>query len=139
MKKVIIGLLVVGVAIGGYYAYESQKSSETAADVPTDYQISAEMLMSEFEKSSDVANTKYNNTTVEISGIIADIGINGEKVDVSFELDDPMSNINVQLISNMKNNISIEVGKKVTLKGIFVGYNEELGIDVEFKEGVILN
>lgn len=138
MKKVIIILLLLGIAVGGYVFYFANKPTETAADKPSAYVVSATQLIEEFEQDEVSANNKYNNTTIEINGTIADIQINGENVDVTFELEDDFSNLNVQLISEMKSDLRLELGKPVKLKAEYVGVNTDLGIDVEFKQGIIL-
>lgn len=139
MKKIIIVLLVIGAGIGIYYFQVIDKDTETAAEKSIDYKVNVIDMLSEFEQDTESANTKYNNKTIEISGIVSEIEMNGENIDVLFESDESMSTINVQLIPDMKKNSSIESGKAATVKGIYVGFNEELGIDIELNQGVILN
>ena len=139
MKKALILVILLGVCVGGYIYYDSNRPVETAADKSSDYVISASALMLEFEEDEISANKKYNNTTIEVSGVVSDIQINGENVDVSFELDDDFSNLNIQLIPEMQTDLSLEVGKLARLKAEFVGVNTDLGIDIELNQGIILN
>ena len=139
MKKIIILIVLIGAALGGYFFFDSQKPPETAADKSSDFTMTASSLISDFEENVTTAHTKYNNKTIEVSGTISEIELNGENVDVIIKTEDPMSNVNIQLTSSMQNEVSIKVGEAAKLKGIYRGVNDELGIDVELNEGIIIN
>lgn len=127
-------------AVAGIYAYyEMDKDAETAADKSSDYTLTADEVMSQFESDVEAAHAKFNNKTIEISGVISEIEFNDNRVDVVLETEDPMSNINIQLIPVEEKSTFIKVGDSTTLKAFYQGVNEELGIDVELNQGVKLN
>jgi hypothetical protein len=146
MKKKIIWGIVIVVLIGGsiaaYYAYsEFNRKNLTAADKKTDFKVEANVIMNEFIEDKSAAEKKYDGKTIEISGTVVAIELNGGK-DISVSLqtnatDDigiPLS-VKVMLIPEMDEEIkNLKEGDKVTLKGLYKGMNT----DIEFNRGIIL-
>ncbi len=144
-KKIIWAVVLVGLCVGAYFFYygysEFNRVPETAADKETDLKVEAEALMDEFIKDQDSAEKKYGKKTIEITGTILAIEINGsEDISVSLKTnatDDigiPLS-VKVMLTPDMESKAkSLKEGDKITLKGLYTGMNT----DIEFNRGIII-
>jgi preprotein translocase subunit YajC len=117
MKKRVFILLftIVTVSIAIYfYIYKEHRK---IADETSEYVISAANFENEFAKNDSLANLKYLDKTVEIKGTITAIEpeskalIIDEKVFATF--DDVFPN-------------DLKIGKILTVKGRFVGYDDLL-------------
>jgi hypothetical protein len=144
-KKIIWGsiiVLLIGGSIAAWYAYgEFNRKPETAADKETDMKVEATAIMNEFMKDQKSAETKYAKKTIEISGKVSAVEING-KDDISVSLytdatDDlgiPMS-VKVMLTPDQESGAKkLKEGDKITLKGLYTGMNT----DIEFNRGIII-
>ena len=144
-KKIVWAVVLVGLCVGAYFLYygysEFNRVPETAADKETDMKVEAEALMDEFIKDQASAEKKYGKKTIEITGTIVAIEINGSD-DISISLktnatDDigiPLS-VKVMLTPDMETKVkSLKQGDKITLKGLYTGMNT----DIEFNRGIII-
>lgn len=139
MKKSIylfLALIVIIVSIVAYF--QLNKSPETAEEKKSDYKVSVIDFEKEFIQDVVAGNTKYLNKTVEITGIVSEININGENTDVVLQCEDPLSTINVQLAPLSNADLSLTVGKEATLKALYVGVLSDLGMNIEFNNGVVI-
>lgn len=135
MKKkiVIIGILIALVAAA--YAYnEYTRKPAQASQLPTDFTMTAEALMNEFA-DEEAATKKYENKTIEVSGVIETVAKNEKSYDVSLTTSDPMSLVTVKLVPEENEAAStLKAGDKVKLKGIC---NGKLS-DIELNKGSIV-
>lgn len=146
MKKKIIWIIVIVMVIVGsiaaWYAWsEYERKPETAADKETDMEVEAGAIMDEFLKDQGAAEKKYANKTIEITGKVGSVEINGaDDITVSLQTnatDDlgiPLS-VKVMLTPDQKDGAEkLKEGDKVTLKGLYTGMNT----DIEFNRGIII-
>ena len=134
-KKIIFTILILGLATAAYLYYEYTRKPATAADLSTDFTVTAEGLLTEFG-DEEVATKKYQDKTVEVSGIIEAVAKNNKCYDVSLTTSDPMTLITVQLVPEENEAAQkLKTGDKVTLKGIC---NGKLS-DIELNKGSIIS
>ena len=115
MRKIIffiIGVLLIGAAIGYFYLYQDHRniSQEEAS-----FELSAQNLADEFKNDAVSANTKYLNQTIEVKGIVKEV------TDSTLLLE---SGVFCSL--NEKANESLK-GKEITIKGRCIGFVELFG------------
>jgi len=117
MKKKI-GIIFLFIALIGsfiyFYAYKNHRdiSSEKAQ-----YTIKINDLQVDFTKNDSLANSKYQDKTIQVSGNITSI----EKESKGIVLDD-------KLFGTFKDSIpnSLVKGNLITIKGRFIGYDDLL-------------
>ncbi|MFT6748567.1 MAG: hypothetical protein ACI9XR_000003 [Flavobacterium sp.] len=125
--KIKIGLIFLLIALTGsfiyFYAYKNHRdiSSEEAQ-----YTIKISDLQVDFTKNESLANSKYQDKTIQVSGKITSI----EKESRGIVLDD-------KLFGTFKDSIPNNLVKEnlVTIKGRFIGYDDLLE---EFKVDQII-
>ena len=144
-KKIIWGIVIVGLGVGAYFAYyafsEFNRVPKTAEDLATDMKVDAETVMQEFIKDVDAASKKYNETVIEISGTIVEMQTEDEN-DLSVSLETTATDdlgigrsVRVTMIPKMADVLKkYKSGEKITAKGIFNGFD----IDLVFNMGVIV-
>lgn len=114
MKKWIILLLVIviGAIIGYNYIYQDHRDieSETA-----EYVISADEIALEFSNDATVAEQKFLNKTIEVSGTITEVN------DSDMTLDDKVFG---QFLNSSKRDVKLDT--QVKIKGRVIGYDELL-------------
>jgi hypothetical protein len=116
-----IALLLIIVAIIGWYIYN--KPHQGIAGSKTDITIKAGDLYKDFERNEAVANKKYLNKIIEVTGNIAEVqDVNGTSV-ILLEAENEAGGISCQL-TNDENNKKILEKKpsEVTVKGKCSGF-----------------
>ena len=134
MKKYILIVILIALVLGVVYGFMlyNKPHRDIAAEKPT-FNMSADELLTAFSENEKQAFEKFNEQVVAFNGNLGDVTTNNEGVHyaiikgqdglVNCELDDNAFNI----LQNLdKNSI-------VTLKGLFVGYDELLG-EIQFKK-----
>ncbi|MBX7094074.1 MAG: OB-fold putative lipoprotein [Flavobacteriales bacterium] len=137
MKKIILLLVLAGVAIGAWYAYsEWNRKPATAADAATDFKVTAVDLMNEFNADETAATKKYLEKMLEVKGIVAEVSPNDKNYDVLLETDDLMGGVNCHLVPEQSEKAkSLHPGDEITVKG---KCNGKL-TDIELNVGIILD
>ena len=136
-KKVIIVLVLVAVAIGGWYGYnEYNRKNKDLAEVDTKITVAAGTLVTDFEKDSATANQKYLGAIIGVTGTVKSI----EKEDGgTVVLSEPgaMSSVRCSMdTTHLAELNTIKVGQQVQVKGACTGYQpDEMGLGAD----VILN
>ena len=124
MKKIIVLLVLVAVAAGGYYAYsEFNRTTEVISDVKPDMSISASDLIAAFDADETAANATYLDKTVEVTGTVVSIENVADTA------------VTVYLEGTMLNSVACDMdtrtwesrwapieGEEITIKGICTGY-----------------
>jgi hypothetical protein len=119
-KKTLLAFSFI-VAIVCWVYFYTYKAHRDISSEKADYVVTIAGLESEFESNDSLAYAKYQDKTIELTATISVIDLAskgillGEKVFATFKDDLP------------KNIVS---GKRLTIKGRFLGYDELLG---EFK------
>jgi hypothetical protein len=129
-KMMVILLLILTFFTAIYfYIYKSHRniSKENAA-----FTVNAAHIINEFSEDFEVANQKYADQTIEISGYISDLNLDQKVL---------MLNESITFLG-IDNFESLEANQKITIKGRLVGYDElieEIIVDqsiVSNKEGL---
>lgn len=138
-KFIYIGLILVA-TLTVYIYSEYNKVPETAEDKKSDYALSVTEFVHEFITDATVADSKYKNKTVELTGVVKEINLNGDNTDVLLETNDDMINVNIQLTpTNKTQDFSLKVGNEATFKALYVGVLTDFGIDIELNQATVLN
>lgn len=134
-KKIIIGILLLGV-IGAFVGYKIyNKPHIDVSEVVADITISSNKILEEFTADEAKANSKYLEKIVAVSGEIAEIKIEKEKGIITLKTNDDFSSILCHLsIDATKKMNSLKVGQTITLKGICTGFlMDVILVKAEFK------
>ena len=118
-KKIIASILLLGI-IGagiGYYMYSKPLASINS--MKTDHQISSTDLLEVFEDDETVANEKYLDKVIEVTGTVIKAETLNGTTSIYLSTENDLSNIICQL---EKEDDSIKKGQEVTIKGICTGY-----------------
>ena len=121
MKKFILIVLVVLLAIASGLYFYMYKNHRDIASEEASFSIAVKDLESEFIQNDSLANKKYLDKTIEVYGKITSMDATTKII----VLDDKMEGTSQQSISQ-----GLTVGKQVKMKGRFIGYDDLLG---EFK------
>ena len=125
MKKllyILITLLVIAV-IGYFILLNLPKASSKNKDAS--FKIEAADLYNEFQANEVLANKKYSEKTIEISGSIMDLEIDKQGASVLYiDADAGINGLMCTMEMNQK--AEFEVGQKVVLKGLCSGYLQGL-------------
>ena len=113
MKKkilILLGILGIGAIIGYNYIYKDHRniSNETAK-----YSVAASNLVQDFSKDASVAQQKYLNQTIEVTGTITAKDTN------SVTLDDAV-------FCSLSNPVKVALNRTITIKGRFIGFDDLL-------------
>lgn len=121
MKKSIILLI----AIVGYFGYNYVMApSKDIHSSKADVSIQSAVLWSEFSKNSTVAEKKYTDKVVSITGTITEIVDNGVTID---------NKVFCQLASTK----NLQKAHQITVKGLFIGYDDLFDL-VKLDQGRVL-
>lgn len=124
MKKILIAILVIGIAggVGGYMYYN--KPHKDAGSSASDFKVEAAQLVEEFATDETAANGKYLDKVVEVSGTVRSVQ-DGEDGSVGLMIDtgDPMSVVSCRFDPGEADAArNLEEGSPIAVKGIVNGY-----------------
>jgi DNA/RNA endonuclease YhcR with UshA esterase domain len=116
----ILGVLIIVAAVG-WYMYN--KPHEGVAGVPADVQLTAHDLYDDFQKDENLANKKYLNKVVEVTGKVSDVqNVNGSYIILLSSTSD-MGGVSCQLMKDESNKAkSVKKTDSLTIKGKCSGY-----------------
>lgn len=123
MKKsrIIALFLLVAVIVGiSTYNYVMHGGARDLSEEATNFSVSSKVLAEAFTKNTKLANSKYLEQAVAVSGIVTDANENEITLD------------NGIVCSLKKSDASIKVNQTITIKGRVVGYDdlmEEIKLD----------
>ncbi len=121
-KSRIIALFLLVAAIVGVstYNYVMHGGARDLSEEATNFSVSSKVLADAFTKNTALANTKYLEKAVAVSGIVTDAKAKEITLD------------NGIVCSLKKSDASIKVNQAITIKGRVVGYDdlmEEIKLD----------
>ncbi len=123
MKKAILIILLLGLAIGGgvgYYLWNKPHKDMSKADAA--YALDANQLFSDFESDEAAANEKYLGKVIAVSGTVFQV-LPGDKTTVVLETENGIFGVKCELDPFCKVSFpDYKVGETVTLKGECTGY-----------------
>jgi len=134
-QKILLWLLVIGLLgfgiMKGYLYYLKNKPHR---DVTKEQGISvtAEQIFTDFSTNEAVANQKYLNKAIEVTGEVAEVKKNQDNnTVVVLKTSDPIFGVNCTFKEDPGN---IQAGNQITFKGICTGFIS----DVVINEGVLV-
>ena len=121
-KKVIIFFFLLLIVVIGTCLYTYKAHRDIAAEKGS-YTIAATEIFSEFQTNEKVANAKYLDKTIEVTGDLSNIDVTTKSIV-----------INDKLFATFKDGIpkTLQPNSKIKIKGRFIGYDalvEELKMD----------
>ena len=127
----IIVVLIICAAVG-WYLYN--KPHKGVADIETDIRITASNLYNDFQHDETLANKKYLNKVIEVTGNVSEVQNVNESQIILLSSSGDMGGVSCQL-SNDESDKKITVKKSttVTIKGKCSGYL----MDVNFVDCVL--
>ena len=119
MKKILFAIILIAAVGGGaYYFVMNKPHKDVTAEKSID--ISAAQLFAEFTANEQIANTKYLNKAIQVSGIIATIDENQDKQKfIVLKTDDALNGV---MCSMRTNNFSAGNGDIISIKGFCSGF-----------------
>jgi hypothetical protein len=119
MKKLII--LVIACIIGGYFVYKyimtgGERNLETENSA---FVVSSSTIYEEFVKNTELANSKYLNKAIEISGKVTAV-------------ENSLVTLNGKISCLLKTNEKVVLNTSIVIKGRVTGFDdllEELKLD----------
>ncbi len=122
MKKILLGLLVLGLLGAGYGYYMFNKPVASTEGAKASFAVEAPALFSAFEQDEAVANEKYLNQVVEVSGTLGEIktGDAGNPQLVLKAGDDAMFGVICEMESGFDVS-GLQTGRAVKVKGVVSG------------------
>lgn len=116
MKKTILIVLLLAAAItGGYfYLYKGHRSIDSEA---ADFTITIPQIQQEFSANDSLANQKYLDKTIIVSGKVTTVDQQGNSIIIDEKLTATFGTATAADFS---------VGKSVKIKGRFIGYDDLL-------------
>ena len=132
MKKVILSLLVLGIAGAaiGYYMYTKPVAKMKSMSV--DETVTAEQIFTAFEEDEMKANAKYLDKIVVVQGTVIKTSKDVEKATIFLDTGDMLANIMCQM-EDIESGLPSN-GETVSIKGLCTGYLT----DVILIKGIIL-
>lgn len=121
MKKLLylIGVVVIiSIGFGVVMYYEPVKSIKKHKSA---YQITSENLVNEYESDEALANEKYQNKIVEVSGIVDNINKVEEEITIRLNANNIMSSVLCEMEPEYDIS-SINKGDRIIIKGVCTGY-----------------
>lgn len=113
-KGPIILLVALLIAYVGYnYIYQDHRDIEKET---SQFTITSKALIKEFQKDAPLAETKYLNKTIEVSGSISEINLKDLTLDGYI-----FNNFNINLNRN-----ELQINKTIIIKGRCIGYDDLL-------------
>ena len=136
IKKIIIGIVVLGV-IGAFVGYKMyNKPHVDVAEASADITVSANKILEEFSGNETTANTKYLEKIVAVKGEITEIKIEKEKGIITLKTNDDFGSVLCHLSEESTKKMNrLTVGETIVVKGICTGFL----MDVILVKSEILN
>jgi len=120
VKKIIIVIVIIGLIGGGYAAWEWFKPSKDASG-KSDVTLAATNLVKEYGTDEKVADKKYLDKNIEVSGTVGECTKNQDGgMVVTLDCGDPMSGVQCTMHDK---DVAVTKGQNVTIKGLCSGSN----------------
>ena len=122
-----IAILLIIFASIGWYLYN--KPHQGISNAETDLHITSVDLYNDFQRNETLANQKYLNKIIEVTGNISDVkNVNGSKI-IFLNSNEAMGEVSCKL-SNDDNpkNITAKKSTTITIKGKCTGYTMDVNL-----------
>ncbi len=140
-KYIIWAGLAILLAAGGYAYYEFMRGNPHLKNAKADYTFEAVEIMNVFEQDTALANKKFMDKVIAVTGKVSKTDSNGNPVIIFMQHPEKMSSVKCSMDSVYANEYkNISSGAVVTIKGICAGgevLDFGLGTDVSLKRCVL--
>lgn len=121
-----IAIIILGIS-GIFVAYTMyNKPHKVIAEEPVDYQVSADELFNEFAVNEQAASSKYLDKVILLNGRLKSIGSeNTQLPTIIIEGQEAIANCEMSPEASLFHDS--DLGKNVSVKGLFIGYDDLLG------------
>jgi hypothetical protein len=122
-KKIIIGLIAIGL-IGGALGYALwNKPHQNMAAAKVDLTIEAQTLLTAFENNENEANIRFLDKIIAVKGKVKEVKNENNKVCVILETESMMSGVMCNLDNlTQHTKTTFQVGEEVVFKGVCTGF-----------------
>lgn len=136
-KIKVVSIAAVIMLVGVFVVYKMYNQPHVnVAKKRSDVSVTADNILEDFSSNESVANSKYLEKIVEVTGIVKAINVEEKKGIVSLETDDEFSNILCHLsIEETKKIDILKLEETITIKGICTGFL----MDVILVKCIIIN
>lgn len=116
-----IGILLLILAAVGWYLYN--KPHAGVANIEADVSVTAAQLYKDFQQDETLANKKYLNKVIEVSGNIADVQHINDVQIILLNSGETLGGVSCRLNNSDNNkNYTVKKSGKLTVKGRCSGY-----------------
>lgn len=141
MKKIIWIVLIIVIAVGGWYAFNeyNRKNEDLSSEKPA-ASVKATDLIAAFSSDTASASKQYTDKIVEVSGQVKSVAKEENPVVITLGDAGEMSSVKCSMDSAYaKDYASVKEGAVIKIKGMVTGYQTEeiLGTDVNLNRCVI--
>jgi hypothetical protein len=119
---IVLAALLIGIIIAYRMYTKPSRSIENETVIPA----TATAIAAEFENSEQLANRKYLDKAVEVSGIISEISQNQQNKTVVTLSGTILSGVQCSLLEN---NPSLRKGQQAVIRGFCTGYLTDVVIN----------
>ncbi len=139
-KRIIWIVILIAAALAAFYGYkEYTRTNKKLTNVKSDFFVSADSLIKEFETGDSAAYNKYDKKVIEVTGIIKNSSM--ENFTILLGGTGKLSAVICELDTSFRKEASIPgIGSTAVVKGLFVGFKKDelmgLGTDVNLKRCV---
>lgn len=117
--KAVIGIALLAMAVGMVYAYYVWNKPQRDVKEETAIAVQAQALFDAYSSNEALANSKYLDKAVAVSGEVSQVQTNQDhKQVITLKTSDPMFGVQC----TMKEPANVAVGNTVTVKGICTGF-----------------
>lgn len=137
MKRIILVVIVLIIAVGGWYAYKMyQQKTPDVVSKDADIVIDANDLIEAFDKDSAAANQKYLGKLIEVTGIAKSIDSSAVLLGDTASRSAVRCSIDNRHLNDYK---KVKIGSSITMQGEYVGYEMEEMLGENLGTTVTLN
>jgi len=122
-KKILIGLLILGIAGAGVAVYLfNKKVADVKAESP-DMELSAAALVEAFNTNEELANRKYVGKIILVSGSIGELRTDDSgNPTVVLSAGDPLSMVTCSFYQDQAASVKVlQPGSQIKIKGVCTG------------------
>ncbi|HUR12074.1 MAG TPA: hypothetical protein VM012_11920 [Flavitalea sp.] len=139
-RKVIYCAILIVIVLLAWYAYhEYNRTSTPTSELKSDYNLSASVLINEFEQNDSISEKKYLGKTITVTGMLKKV----EPENSMLLLGDSTSSLSIRCSLDstvLGTAASLRPYTVVSIKGNCIGFNRDelLGSDVLLNHAIIL-
>ncbi len=123
LKKIIMVLLLLAMAGTGYGLYLYHKKPADTRNETARFELSAAALVADFNRNETMANQKYTDKVISVTGKVTDLKIDtAGQATVFLDSGDPMAAVTCSFYKEeTPAAAALEPGDEIAIKGICTG------------------